>query len=407
MIQKWVRVSFLYLLLVGLLGCLLRLLFFMPVAGVNFKYFLHAHSHVAFLGWIFNALFAALLYAYLPGRFGRYKILFVLLQLAVLGMLFTFPFQGYAAASIVFSTLHIFLSYWFAIKFWIDTSAKNVGELPFSLLFVRWGLVFMVISSLGPFALGVIMAKGLGGTNLYQLAIYFYLHFQYDGWFTFAVLGLFFRLLEHNRIGFNKKGATVFLWLMVLACIPAYTLSALWTQPHTSIYVIAGIAAVLQVIAIAYLFYTIKKQKAEMQQLFHPKVWWLLKFSFAAFVIKIILQLISAFPIIADLAYQVRNFTIGYLHIVFLGFISVFLIAWFIQQQLLQYTKTTRTGIILFITGFVVSELIIFLQPGLPLLGWGMLPYSYQLLFIISLLMPFGVALLLPGIRGTDALQNR
>ena len=166
LIKKWVWLSFVYLILVGLLGCLLRLIFFYPIEGVNFKYFLHGHSHLAFLGWIFNAFFAALIFTYIPKKARTYKLLFWLLQVAVLGMLITFPIQGYAAASITFSTLHIFLSYWFAGKFLRDTSAKRLGSSPFSLAFVRWGLLFMVLSSIGPFALGAIMAKGLGGSDL-------------------------------------------------------------------------------------------------------------------------------------------------------------------------------------------------------------------------------------------------
>ena len=35
----------------------------------------------------------------------KYRYLFFLIQIAVLGMLFSFPFQGYAAVSITFSTL--------------------------------------------------------------------------------------------------------------------------------------------------------------------------------------------------------------------------------------------------------------------------------------------------------------
>lgn len=87
---------------------------------VNFKYFLHAHSHTAFLGWIFNAFYAVFIVAFVPAQKQTsfsYRLLFWLLQVAVLGMLFSFPVQGYAAVSITFSTLHIFLSYWFALSF--------------------------------------------------------------------------------------------------------------------------------------------------------------------------------------------------------------------------------------------------------------------------------------------------
>lgn len=398
MIRSWVKLSFIYLLIVGILGCLLRLVFFMPVEGVNFRYFLHAHSHVAFLGWIFNALFAAMIYGWIPEKAVSYKWLFWLLQVAVLGMMLSFPIQGYAAVSITFSTLHILLSYWFAGKFLRDTAGfKNYG---ISLLFIRWALFFMILSSLGPFALGAIMAQGLAGSDLYQLAIYFYLHFQYDGWFSFAVFGLFFLLLEKNNIPFSMRHVRLFLWLMAAAAIPAYALSALWTKPQPWVYIVAFAAAALQVLALVPLIRLTKNAAKQLSQEVNHQALALMKFALWAFILKILLQQMSAFPAIADLAYNVRNFTIGYLHIVFIGFVSVFLIAWFQQTGLVNHSgKRTTLGIRLFLVGFLLSEALIFAQPVLPLTGFGILPWSFQLLFWVSLFMPVGTALFLAGER--------
>lgn len=396
MIKKWVFLSFVYLILVGFLGCLLRLIFFYPIEGVNFKYFLHGHSHLAFLGWLFNAFFAALVYTYIPKQAKTYKILFWLLQVAVVGMLITFPIQGYAAASITFSTLHILLSYWFAGKFLRDTN--KLHNRPFSLVFIRWGLLFMVLSSIGPFALGAIMAKGLGGSDLYQLAIYFYLHFQYDGWFSFAIFGLFFRILEVNNIAFSSHHGRRFLWLMVVACIPAYSLSTLWTQPDTYVYVIGFLSAILQLVALFYLMLIIKRAGKDMKTKLKPWAVRLFQFAYISFIIKILLQFASAFPTIADLAFTVRNFTIGYLHIVFLGFVSTFLIGWFAQVNLISInSKLAKSGIVFFLLGFILSEAIIFLQPTLFMAGLGMLPFYFEGLFWVSLLMPVGVLFLISG----------
>lgn len=407
-IKKWVRLSFIYLILVGLLGCLLRLIFFFPIEGVNFKYFLHGHSHLAFLGWIFNAFFAALIFVYIPAGIKKYRLLFWLLQVAVLGMLITFPLQGYAAASISFSTLHILLSYWFAGKFLMDTSKKRLKSIPISLIFIRWSLFFMVLSSAGPFALGAIMAKGLGGSDLYQLAIYFYLHFQYDGWFSFAVFGLFFWILEFYHIPFRIRYARIFLWLMAGACIPAYALSTLWTKPELAVYAIAFAAATLQVAALIYLARIIKESRYRIANILFPWVRRLFIFAYASFVIKIILQFASAFPPVANLAYEVRNFTIGYLHIVFLGFVSVFLIGWFIQTKMISVSRTiSKTGIVLFLIGFVVSEVVVFLQPSLFMLGLGIFPAYFQTLFWVSLLMPLGIGLLMaPGVNHRARLAD-
>ena len=393
MIKQWIRISFLYLILVGLLGIFLRMLFFSPIEGVNYRHFLHAHSHVAFLGWVFNALFAGLLFAYIPDKSKKYRLLFWFLQIAVIGMLITFPIQGYAAASITFTSLHVFLSWWFAVKFLRDVQKHDLHPHRLSLSFVRWSLYFMIFSSIGPFALGVIMAKGLSGP-VANLAIYFYLHFQYDGWFTFAVFGLFFWLVERHNLLIPAYNTRRFLILLAVACLPAYALSTLWTHPPNWVYAVAMVAAVLQLFAWTYLIFIVKKLRSQLKSILSNKAKQLFVFALISFSIKIILQFASAFPMVADLAYTVRSFTIGYLHIVFLGFVTVFLVGWFAQLQLIHLGRRIITiSLLLFLSGFVLSELLIFLQPIFAMQGIA-LPYYYEMLFAISILMPLGIGLL-------------
>jgi hypothetical protein len=370
----------------------------LPVAGLNYKNFLHGHSHLAFLGWIFNALFVALLFAYLPGHRKKYRLLFWLLQVAVVGMLISFPIQGYAAVSITFSTLHILLSYLFAAKFLRDVRQQE-QQLDLhqpSLRWVKWGLGFMVLSSLGPFALGAIMAKGLAGTPLYQLAIYFYLHFQYNGWFTFAVFGLFFWLLERNGIGYNLRYGRNFLGLMAATALAGFALSTLWVHPPAWVFGLGAVAAAAQVVAGGYflrLFLPLRKSLGKALSL---PVRGLLLLAGLALALKIILQTASALPAVADLAYLFRNFTIGYLHLVFLGFVSIFLFGWFAWVGWLDlHRRQAKWGFGLFMAGFVGSQLYVVGQPLLAWLGLGLIPHYYLTLLLLSLLMPLGLSLLL------------
>ncbi|MCU0355278.1 MAG: hypothetical protein MUD08_16310, partial [Cytophagales bacterium] len=110
------KIGLLWLGLAAGIGVLLRYAQVWPMPdGFNYRFWLHAHSHVMLLGWLFNALFANLLAAFVPpDRQPRYRTLFWVLQAAVLGMLLTFPVQGYAAFSIAFSTLHMVAAYVFA-----------------------------------------------------------------------------------------------------------------------------------------------------------------------------------------------------------------------------------------------------------------------------------------------------
>lgn len=67
---------------------------------------------------------------------------FLAFQLSVLGMLFSFPFQGYGAISIAFSTLHIVLSVVLAVFFIRDKNKIFKNSKPLSLGFALAGLFF-------------------------------------------------------------------------------------------------------------------------------------------------------------------------------------------------------------------------------------------------------------------------
>lgn len=399
--KNWFKISLIYLLTIALLGVILRYLFIGAIPGINYKNLLHAHSHAALLGWLYSSFFVAFVHAFLNEKDKIkkvYKVLFWLTQLAVLGMLISFPFQGYGAVSITFSTAHILLSYWFMYRFLKDVgsnglkSEKNVVAFRF----VKWSLIFMAISSIGPWSLGPIMAQGLGGSHFYYLAIYFYLHFQYNGWFTLALFGLFFWWLDQRNIPYSRKDAHTFFVLITFSCIPAFALSALWTQPSLWVYIVGGISAIIQMIALGLLIKILVRCWSDLQKLINPFIKFVLLLSLISFCVKIILQVASAFPLIADLAYKIRNFIIGYLHLTLIGFISLFILAFFHLIGLLDLSNNkSKTGLSIFLVGFFLSEILIFLQGYFFWTLLGEIPYYYHLLFSISLLMPAGIAILI------------
>ena len=159
------------------------------------------------------------------------------------GMLLSFPFQGYGAVSIVFSTLSIVSGFYAGI---LIRSADRPSFFQPSWSFLLAAFFYFAISAIGPFATGPLIATGKAGTPLYYNAIYFYLHFQYNGFFTFIVFAVLYKMIE-KRKSFNH-GRTVFR-LMNGACIPAYALSILWTQPAIVVNIIGGAASILQLAA--------------------------------------------------------------------------------------------------------------------------------------------------------------
>lgn len=396
--RSWLRTALLYLFVVSLLGLLMRFLLAYGLPGINFKYILHAHSHTALLGWTYAALYIILLQLFLPAEVAaakKYHRLFWLTQLAVLGMLLSFPFQGYAAVSITFSTLHILFSYAFIYFFLRDLKKTEVCEQgKVSVRFIKAALFFMALSTLGPFSLGPIMTTGHSGSQLYYLAIYYYLHFQYNGWFTFAVFGILFRWWEVRNITFTQAHAHFYFKLLFWACFPAYALSALWTNPPVWVFLLAGLAALTQFIALIYFFVHLAPVWRRLKVQLNRTASLLFILSFTAFALKIGLQLTSALPLMAHLAYAIREFIVGYLHMALLGFVGFFLFAYFIMTGAWRTDNLpAKLGLTFFLTGFILTELLLFLQGYLYWLYSFPLPAYRISLFCLTLLMPLGLGL--------------
>jgi hypothetical protein len=360
--RKWARLTLLNLLIVAAAGLLLRIKIVFPLPEVDHKNLLHGHSHFAFSGWVSLALFAgiaAIIHAHQPVNIGIYKRLFWFGQVAAFGMLFTFPFMGYQFPSITFSVLSIFFSYLFAIIAW-----QSMGSLP---RLLRWcfqsALIFYIISSLGAFNLAWLMASKTGSQPFYIGSVYFFLHFQYNGWFLFGILGLFIYQLEQAKLIVNRKYLHYSFWLLIVACFPAFLLSTLWMRLPAFIYWIAALAAIIQLLALVALskfLIDIRKQLA--QQLSLP-VRWLWTLSLAAFVIKILLQSLSVIPSLSYLAFGFRPVVIGYLHLVLLGLVTLFLLGYFLQVKFLDAgCRQVKTGLLLFTGGVILNEAFLFLQ---------------------------------------------
>jgi hypothetical protein len=313
----------------GAIGVLIRYQLVYPVAWLTYPFLIHAHSHVVLLGWTFNALFLALASAFgSPSFSAGYRRCWVGFQVSVLAMLLFFPVQGYAAGSIVASTLHVFISYYMTWCLWKDLRFDQ----RMSATLVRWGLFFLVLSTLGPYAVGILKARHLQETIWYPLSIFFYLHFLYNGWFVFGCLALLFRGLENRGLMPPKQVSYRFLLAMVLSAFGTLALSALWTTPPAWIWIVGGGSALLQGGAGVWLLAWLWQNRTVLGHHLLPQVNTVSRLVLLSFGLKIGLQLVSVLPWAVQWSYVQRHIVIAYLHLVFIGIISFFLLAWAIQQ---------------------------------------------------------------------------
>ena len=101
-------------------------------------------------------------------------------------------------------------------------------------------------------------------------------------------------------------------------------------------------------------------------------------------------------PELATVAYTIRNFVIGFLHLLLLGVVTAFLLGYAFEEGMLERRRRlTDLGAVLFLSGFIGSELVLFVQGAMFWGALGFLPLYYEGLFAISLLMPSGLLLIL------------
>ena len=386
--RKYYRIPLIFVLLASLLGLFLRWQFSAPTSGIRYSFFLHAHSHVTFLGWVFNVLYLSILEHNVSGQYHKRLLrIFILLQTLVVAMMISFPIQGYGAFSIVFSTLHTIAALILVPLFFIHTKR----DLRVSTWFARAASVFFFISAAGPFSLGYLMGSGLGQTNWYNFSIYFYLHFQYNGFFLFGIFSLYYQLLEEKKIRFSYSQAKTFGRWMAIACVPAYTLSTLFARPGIAFNLIGGGAAVIQMIALIIFLADARILKQALRTNFSSLTYKIFQLALCALVLKCLLQLASAHPQVADLAYYMRPVVIAYLHLVLVGIITLFLLVWYVEKKLVSISIATLS-IILLLAGFIGSEVCLVLSPWWSFVAADLLQPPV-LIFVFSVLMVLAFAL--------------
>jgi hypothetical protein len=391
----WVTLTLINLCIVALLGMILRTKLLFTVRFIDFKNFLSAHSHFAFGGWVTLAL----MLLYITNLLTReqqhkriYRLILWGIEINAFGMAITFPFEGYAVLSIIFSTLFIFFTYGFSWFFFTDLRKTNVEPLVKSLAIAA--LAFLVISSIGPFTLAYILATKTGNAILYRDSIYTYLHFQYNGFFTLSVFALFFNQLFAKIDLVTKKKIRPFVVFICLSVLPALFLSLLWHSYNIYIRSLAFIGCTLTIITLFYFCrFAFKKTTYSIYASSLARA--LLVMSMISFAIKMLLQIGTIIPSLANAVFGYRPIIIGFLHLVFLGFVTFYILSNFVSGNVFPIERTiSKTAIVFFSSAIVINETIL-LVDGIGLMFYTTNPVYSWLLWIASILLFAGTCLIL------------
>ncbi|WP_134698497.1 hypothetical protein [Ammoniphilus sp. YIM 78166] len=352
MTRQWIYSGYFYLIIITLLGILLRWKMIAPVwPELQFLHIVHAHSHVAFLGWVYFILNVVIVRHCFPVHSltqRSMKIYYYLLHVSVVGMLITFSYQGYGVYSIAFSTLHAFLSYYFAYRFF---SYRSQNWPWFASSFYQAAIWFNLLSSLGPWGVALNQMIGSGDSNLSNLFVYYYLHLQYNGWFTFVILGVCYSLAYPTA---TKPTSTIrwLFYMVAVSVIPSYLSTSLWFFDHPLAALIGMIGSLLQFLAIALFLIHVAKPLWLKQQ--DGAMRWLLGLSFISLGVKSLFELIGAWPVLSYAVFDSRQVIIAYLHLTLLGFITSFLLYYIVVVYTSQRLAMSSTVYCMGVAGMII-----------------------------------------------------
>jgi hypothetical protein len=359
--QFWINLCLLNLCIVALFGALLRSKILFSIPFIDYRNILSAHSHFAFTGWAGLSLITLFIYEILPEASFRkriYQWCLIGTQVSAVGMAATFPVWGYTAPAIVFSSLYIVVSAVLTPVFIKDLMRHRVQKAV-RLLSIS-ALASLVLSAIGPALLVYILVSKSGDSILYRDSVYLFLHFQYNGFFTLAIFALFLNHVAKKGLLPNKQ-AWLFSLLLCLSVVPSVALSLLW---HNSavLYVVAAVGCVLQLMVLFYFLAWMKTLNKEIlfSEPMARTLWLLAAFSFG---LKMLLSIGTIVPELSHAVYGDRPVIIGFLHLVFLGFLTFYILAALVEYGYFKKLgKTVAYPFVVFGTGIIANEVLLMLQ---------------------------------------------
>lgn len=106
--------------------------------------------------------------------------------------------------------------------------------------------------------------------------------------------------------------------------------------------------------------------------------------------------MLSVFPVIYEMVFHSRNVMIAYLHWHFLGFITLSILTVFGREGWLSSNGSLfHSGLVIFISGFLIQEIYLFTQGVLSRLGMILIEMQLEILLLAAILLLTGAGLLL------------
>lgn len=390
----WIRISLFYFALVALLGCGLRLYAFVDTMPFEYRNLIHSHSHVAMLGWVFNMLLLAIVSQFSNAGLAQkrsFKLLFWGIQISVIGMFVSFILQGYALWSISFSTLHILLTYALIVLVVRDLGLFS-RPLTMAEKFLMLALLFLFLSSFGPWGLAVLGAKGMAGTPLYKSAIYWFLHFTYNGWMTMMPLAVWIKIFDAHKLIRHPQKLQIGLYALGVSIPLSFLLSLFEFGLNSTWHILGFVIASVQLIGALSVVEAIDWRGLQNENPLNPFVRNLIVLAIFMLLGKVVFQLLSAIPWFQEMAFFDRDILVFYLHWVLIGWVSAACLAFGFYATDSKVSMMSKTGVYLLFIGLFVQEVLL---GSKSIIGWSEMLYRTGLLLAAAIMFAGVLTLLL------------
>ena len=392
----WITIGLFNLCIVAMLGVLLRTKMIFSIESIEFSNVLEAHYHFAMNGWVTLTLMVLMVNELLPEAINK-KPVYQWMRWGVLlssfGLAISFIIDGYTVATMVFISIYIIIAIAFA---WIFTRDLIKSKPIKSILILSiCAMVSLVLSCIGPETfLGYVLAAHSMNVLVFRDTAYTYLHFQYNGFFPLAIFALFFNYINGKDISLKAKQNMHKVAIMLpTTIIPTLFLSYLWHYPNIYVRSIAALGCICLYIYLFYLYSFIKSVWMVLKQMdLFAKILGVL--TIIAVTVKIILQTGTVIPYVGIIVFGNRPIIIGYIHLVMLGFITLYILSHLLRNELLNSNYTiTKVALIIFSSGVVINEFLLMLQ-GLSQIFMKFYPIYMWLLWLTMIWLLLGAILI-------------
>lgn len=382
--KRLLTLGLLSLVVVALLGVIMRYKIGFSLPIVNQKHLQLAHSGFAFSGLITHFLLTFIFIVIQDSlKAGQVKFLS---QTIHANLFFSyiacvaFIWQGFGMIAVI-AQLMSFMAVLLFVVLGLFKWTKNKGP---AMRWFKMGGILFLISMIAHLWLIEMRLTGSMTQHNYLAATYWFLHFQYNGWFFFVCMGLLMNWMHQHQITFVHRD--IFFKAFAISVIPAYGLSVLWLKLPVWIYILVVLSALTQCIGAFYLirhFFTSGFNKIAIQK---PVLFFVGLLSMLALMVKIVLQAGSTIPNISKLAFGFRPIVIAYLHLVLLAFTLLFLLAYLIDQPYFTLNRKSAQAIKFFAVMVFLNEFFLGIQ-GIASLSYTVVPFINEVLLGVALLL--------------------